>query len=102
MRVTPSGPENVLDSGTSRHGSNTLQSPIRERVNHCWEHGRAHLPTISNPKLYLLGFVFKNVFSFVIISLCYCDVIRNKILEGLAILNLFLLLSCYYCSFEVQ
>lgn len=100
--MTPSGPENVPDSGTSRHGSNTLQSPIRERVNHCGEQGRAHLPKVGNLKLYLLGFGFKNIFSFVIMSLCYCDVIRNKILEGLVILNLFFLLSCYYCSFEVQ
>ncbi len=78
MRVIPSGPENVPDSGTSRHGSNTLQSPIIERVNHCWEQGRAHLPTISNPKLYLLCFGFKNVFSFVIMSLCYCNVIKKQ------------------------
>lgn len=87
MRVTPSGSENVPDSGTSRHGSNTLQSPIRERAIYCWEQGRAHFPTVSNLKLYLLGFRFKNVSSFVVMSLCYLVIInRNKIFEDLATL----------------
>lgn len=88
MRVTPSGSENVPDSGTSRHGSNTLQSPIRERAIYCWEQGRAYFPTVSNLKLYLLGFRFKNVSSFVVMSLCYLVIVlsRNNIFEDLATL----------------
>lgn len=81
--VTPSGSENLPDSGTSRHGSNTLQSPIRERAIYCREQARAHFPIIRNLKLCLLGFRFKHVSPFVFMSLCYLvNVIsRNTILE---------------------